>query len=509
MIKIKTHAVLASLVLLSFVAVAEAQDPSTDELTTDEIIADELTTDELTTDELTTDEIIDPSEQTVAVAEEALPAVPDDPLTAATEEQLLEEFARYRRLVQAGTLDEADNAAKRIVEMAIRIYGPGSRETASALNNLGVVQHSTGQYDAAIQNFTSAVEIIEVVEDRLNGALVNPLKGLGASQLASGRPDQARKTFYRAAHITHVNEGPHNLDQIEILESIAETFIRMGNTKEARDALDRIHILNVKHFEEDPMGLLPSLMNRATWQHRAGYYNEERATYRRAIRIIESSSGKNNKLLVEPLRRLGESFYFIDTTLDQGTRAMLTGEIYFKRGARIAEKSDDIDWRENVAARLALADYYIYSDSIGRARNIYARVWQYLSVDEERLLLRSELLSDAVPIKTDQLPMYAGGSSNEGVSPGDIAAGRVVVKYDVSERGRVRNLQSEAFPAEFSDMQRMVHREMRSRTYRPRIVDGEPVESLGIVFEHPFSYRLTDLEALRKALALKKNSANK
>ena len=478
MITIKTHAVLASLILLSFVAVAEGQD-------------------------LDIDEVIDPTEQTVAVAEEAPPMVPDDTLAGATEEQLLEEFARYRRLVQAGTYDEADNAAKRIVEMTIRIYGPSSRETASALNNLGVVQHSTGQYDAAIQNFTSAVEIIELVEDRLNGSLVNPLKGLGASQLASGRPDQARKTFYRAAHITHVNEGPHNLDQVEILESIAETYIRMGDTKEARNALDRIHILNVKHFEENPIGLLPSLMNRAAWQHRAGYYSDERATYRRAIRIIESSAGKKDKSLVEPLRRLGESFYYLDISLDQNTRVMSTGEIYFKRAARIAEKSDDIDWRENVTARLSLADYYIFTETMTRAKNIYSSVWQDLSVDEERLALRSELFSDPVPIKTDPLPMYAGGASNEGASPDNIAAGRIVVQYSVSARGRVRNLQSEALPAEFSDMQRAVHREIRSRAYRPRVVDGKPVESLDVVFEHPFSYRITDLEALRKAQSLK------
>ena len=71
-------------------------------------------------------------------------------------------------LINEGALDEADIAAKRIVEMAIQVYGPQSRETASALNNLGIVQHSNGQYDAAIQNFASSVEILESVEDKLN-----------------------------------------------------------------------------------------------------------------------------------------------------------------------------------------------------------------------------------------------------------------------------------------------------------------------------------------------------
>jgi len=450
-------------------------------------------------DETNADEIVGPLEQSVPVADEVPPPPPETAVT--TEEQLMEEFARYRRLVQEGTFDEADVAAKRIVEMAIRVYGPQSRETASALNNLGIVQHSNGQYDAAIQNFTSSVEIIEIVEDRLNDALVNPLKGLGAAQLGNGRPDLAQQTFTRAAHITHVNEGPHNLDQVEILESIAETFIRMGDTKEARKILDRIHIINVKYFEKNPMGLLPSLMNRASWQHRAGYYAEERSSYRRAIRIVESSAGKNDPLLVEPLRRLGESFYYVDVNMatPQQQGIVATGEMYFKRASRIAEKSKDFDWRELAETKIALADYYTFTEAQNRSRKIYRQVWALLSEDEERLALRNEWFADPVAIRTEALPLYAGGIGGGGSSRNDLQAGKVIVTYSVSTRGRVRDLQTEAIPAEFTDMQRMVHREIRRRIFRPRLVDGDAVDADGLVFEHAFSYVQADLDALRAA----------
>jgi len=450
-------------------------------------------------EDASTNELPGPSDQTVPVAEEV--AAPEQQPVVDPEEQLLEEFARYRRLVQQGTLDEADTAAKRIVEMAIRVYGPQSRETASALNNLGIVQHSTEQYDAAIQNFTSSVEIIEIVEDRLNDALVNPLKGLGAAQLGSGRPDLAQKTFTRAAHITHVNEGPHNLDQVEILESMAETFIRMGDTKGARSILDRIHVINVKHFERNPMGLLPSLMNRAAWQHRAGYYAEERSSYRRAIRIVESSAGNNDPLLVEPLRRLGESFYYIDvsaaTTQQQGL--VSNGEMYFKRAVRIAEKSKDFGWRELVETKVALADFYTFTDTQNRAKKIYKEVWSILSTDEERLAVRNEMFADPVPVRTERLPEYAGGINNSNSSRSDLIAGKVIVDYTVSTRGRVRDLKTEVIPPEFTDMQRMVHREIRRRTFRPRLADGVAVESEGLIFEHNFSFVQSDLDALREA----------
>lgn len=441
----------------------------------------------------------DPLEQTVPVADEQVLTEPA--AGTGTEEQLMEEFARYRRLLMDGTLDEADIAAKRIVEMAIRLYGPQSRETASALNNLGIVQHGNGQFDAAIQNFTSSIEIIEVVEDRLNDALVNPLKGLGAAQLGNGRPDQANKTFNRAAHITHVNEGPHNLDQVEILESIAETHIRMGDTKRARDMLDRIHVINVKHFEKDPLGLLPSLMNRAAWQHRAGYFAEERSSYRRAIRIVETSSGKNDPMLIEPLRRLGESFYYVDMSVSatQQYGMISSGEMYFKRAARIAEKSKDVGWRDLTMTQIALADYFTYTESHSRARRIYREIWQSLDEDEERIALRDELFRDPVPIREDSLPVFAGGIAGDRSSRNDLVAGRIIVDYTVSTRGRVRELRTESIPPEFTDMQRMVHREVRRRVYRPRVVDGDTVEAENARFEHAFSYLQSDLDTLREA----------
>jgi hypothetical protein len=275
----------------------------------------------------------------------------------------------------------------------------------------------------------------------------------------------------------------------------------MGDTKAARNTLDRIHIINVKHFEEDPVGLLPSLMNRADWQHRAGYYAEERTTYRRAIRIVETSAGKNDPLLVEPLRRLGESFYFVDTTMSatQQQGLITTGELYFKRAARIAEKSEELDWRERAKAALALADYYTFVDSQNRSRKGYKDVWDMLADDSEKLTLRDEWFRDPQPLREDLLPTFAGTPPSGGRPPDDLATGRIVVDYTVSARGRVRNLRTEAFPMEFTDMQRMVHREIRSRVYRPRLVDGVPVDAEDLRLEHTFTYLKSDLETLRSA----------
>ena len=485
--------------------------PLANEAAEEEPATDEPATDEAAMDEPVADEAISPLDQVVPVAEEEGGAAPAaESAKAVTEEDALREFARFRQLLADRNYDEADVSAKRVVEMSIKVFGPQSRETAKALNNLAIVQHNNKQFSAAIQNFTSAIEILEAVYDRLNEELVNPLKGLGAAQLSSGRPDQAVKSFGRATHITHVNEGPHNIEQVEILEALAEANVRLGEVETARDTLDRIHAINVRHFSNDALGLLPSLMRRADWQHQAGYFNDERITYRRAIRIIETSSGKNDPRLVTPLLLLGRSYYYYEPFTDgTSSRAGLaaSGEPYFRRAVRIAEGAEDIPWLERAKAQLALADYYIGTETHNRARRIYAQVWEDLSLNDDRLEMRKELLQTPAPLRQGALPQYAGNDSTDELDR-NFLTGTILVEYTVSDRGRVKNIRTEANPAEFTDMQRMVHREIRSRVFRPVLEDGVPIESGNQLFRHEFFYTEGQLKDLQRknAQAEKENA---
>ena len=47
-------------------------------------------------------------------------------------------------------------------------------------------------------------------------------------------------------------------------------------------------------------------------------------------------------------------------------------------------------------------------------------------------------------------------------------------------------------------MQRMVHREIRRRVFRPQMSDAKARESDNLVFEHKFFYRQADLDELKR-----------
>jgi tetratricopeptide (TPR) repeat protein len=446
-------------------------------------------------------------EQIIPVAEEGIDEGSDYSVPDVTpEEELAVEFELFKQLMMDNVFDEADTVAKRVVTLALRTYGPQSNEYAKALTNLAIVQSETEQFDFAQQNFESAIEIIEDNEDRLNAQLVNPLTGLGRAQLESGRPDLATRTYQRAVHVTHVNEGPHNLDQLGLLESIAETHVRMGDLESAKEAQDTIYAINVREYELDTPELVPSLLRRAQWQHKAGFIFDERATYRRTIRIIEEHSGRDSLELVEPLILLGRSYFYLDASGQASFHdsSMSSGEIYFRRAARIAEEHPETNWQVVAQTQLALGDYYMYNNNSQRGRQVYVEAWNLLSEHEDALAVRRIQLEQVVPLKQNKIPLYVTSGEDQ-QAPDDkdnpLLQGSISISYTVSSRGRAASIRMiEAQPPEFERMISLVQREVRRRIYRPRLEGGEVVETPDLILVHKYFYRQSDLDAARAAI---------
>ena len=125
-----------------------------------------------------------------------------------------------------------------------------------------------------------------------------------------------------------------------------------------------------------------------------------------------------------------------------------------------------------------------------------------MSQDDSRLDVRREQLESIVPVIEQRLPQYVNSEESEEDASEDrsLLQGKVAVTYNISERGRITNLKMiEASPAEFTNMQRYVQRELRRRVFRPILVEGEPVESAEQLLVHNFFYRKADLEALQAA----------
>ena len=248
------------------------------------------------------------------------------------EEEIRRLFAIYKESLTSENYLESDTLAKQIIELSIKVFGIDSTESAKALTNLAIAQHGNKEYEAAEQNFRASIDIIERTSDRLNAALINPLKGLGATQLAIGRHDMAKASFTRAIHVSHVNEGPHNLSQLVVLDSMAEIFLAVGERREALDVQERMFSIQARKLEPFSLDLVPALNKQALWQHRLQMYDRERMTWRRIIGVFERHFGKSDLRLIPPLTNLGKSYLFVTPAeFDlQPEVSVASGETYLK-----------------------------------------------------------------------------------------------------------------------------------------------------------------------------------
>ena len=407
-------------------------------------------------------------------------------------------FALYKESLTSANYLEADTLAKQIIELSIRVYGIESAESAKALTNLAIAQHNNKEYEAAERNYLASINIIESSSDRLNSALINPLKGLGATQLAIGRPDMARATFERAIHVSHVNEGPHNMDQVEVLESMAEIYLSVGDHKEALDVQERMFSIQARKLEPSSLDILPALKNQAHWQHRLQMYDRERVSWRKVITVIERHHGKNDLRLIPPLTSLGKSYLYI-TPIEYDVQpevSVASGESYLRRANRIAEENPDSTWEVHEQTLLALGDYYILSGRANRAAKTYKDLWSILSEEEERLRNRRDHLERLNLLQNVYPPKYYRSERIDEKFPDekDFESGTVNFGYTVNATGRISNiLHIETRPPEFEDMSDRVRRSIRHLVYRPRLEDGKMVPTRDLVFTHEFYFRPEDI----------------
>ncbi len=492
----RTVVALTAGMLGGWLAAAGAQDPLDEPSAGDEDSLREIETSEYRQvgPEATAEEL-EPIRESVRDAEATRP--PSD------EEELARYFSLYRDALAAESWLEAESLAKQVVELAIRVHGTDSMDSAKALTNLGIAQHHNENYEAAELNYQAAIDIIERIADRLDSNLINPLKGLGAAQLASGRPDMASRTFERAVHISHVNEGPHNLMQVEMLESLAETYLSVGEFDLVEDIQARIFHLEARDVELDSMEIVPALERQARWQHRLQLFEKERYTWRKVIDIIEDHRGKDDLTLIQPLTELGKSYLYtgpMNMAFHQ-TTSISSGEIYLKRALRIAEENPESDWETREGAMLALGDFYILSGKPGRARRIYEDTWQLLSGNEERLENRREHLETLVVLRGANPPRYVGidGAVRQSLPGDSYQTGKLVYDYGVTTRGFTTDVALvEAEPAGFAEMERAVLNELRGMVHRPRLVEGAIVPTEDLTYTHQFFYRQSDLEEVQQ-----------
>lgn len=371
-------------------------------------------------------------------------------------------------------------------------------------------QITAGEADYAEGWLVDRITELERGSHRYAPELVRPLTLLGDAQFAQGRLNEALDSYRRALHLNRVNAGLVSPEQVEIVYREAEVLKRAGDYQAANDREEYAYFVLTQAYENYDERLLPGAYHLARWYTRTGNIFSARALYEHALRILEANGRDGTEAAIPALTGLAQTyrlerfppFYLGEgsdgsyaSTLSSGREPVAVGvnnfpagEAALQRIVAIRRAQEDPDPIAVAEAMLDLADWYLMFDKQSRAVPLYGHVWERLAAVEG---------FDVVSKFAEPELLYFPKPSDPRPPPpeerGEEASGYVDLRYEVTDSGYVRSLDTLASEPE-GLMDFRVRKSMRLARYRPMLVDGVPVSRDAYRYRYEFSYypRLSD-----------------
>jgi TonB family protein len=199
-------------------------------------------------------------------------------------------------------------AAEQLVAAARTRAAQQPLELSEALSLLGNAQFGAQNYSAAEATFTEALQLAEAHVGAASPKLLDPLRGLGSTLAASGRHDEAIPPLERALLIDRRSYGLYDIGQQKMLRQLADSLVKVGRPADAERHVAYLVQLGDRVYGKRDPRKVPILCYAAGWHADIGDFMTARAIYRHAVDIVDQKVGPNDPAAVEPLRALADTY---------------------------------------------------------------------------------------------------------------------------------------------------------------------------------------------------------
>jgi tetratricopeptide (TPR) repeat protein len=406
--------------------------------------------------------------------------------------------------------EQAVLAAEKLVDAARSNSNVAPLELADNLSLLGNAQLANRNYIAAEAAYSEALHILEPRLAPTSEKLLEPLRGLGYTLAAGGKQDLAIPFMERALIVSRRTHGLFNFNQQGILRQLATSHSKLGNYPAAEQQMQ--YLLRVgehTYGANDPrMASIYGVIGDFYMQ--AGLVSVGRDSYREGLRIVERKLGRNDLAVVEPLRAYAESYRrelflsgfgfksgnerqgVISDAVQPEAKAVnprylnIEGERALERAVKTLDSHPTRPTSLLVDTLLDLGDWHMIKSESDEAMPYYRRALSLLDqVEPERSGAARAQMSYPVQVYY-ALPLLATRNLNR---PDDEVDQRYVhVVFTVGADGSVRNetvLEQDATARQVSETLSAA----RSARYRPKFVNGEPVDTKEVSLRQVFRQR--------------------
>jgi TonB family protein len=399
---------------------------------------------------------------------------------------------------------------------------------AEALSLLGNAHYGAKDYASAEKNFTEALQVVEQHAGAASPKLLDPLRGLGYTLAASGRHKEAVPPLERALLIDRRSYGLFDIGQQNVLRQLAESLFKTGRVGDAERHVTYLVQLGERVYGRRDPRQVPILSFAAGWHADIGDFGTARLIYRHAISLVEQKLGPSDPATVEPLRALAGTYtqelYYSTLGLRTQSRERLPtdadgssndarqvnprylnteGEKALERAVKILEAQPPSAHDTLLTTLIQTGDWYQIKHLHEKALPYYRRAAALNATLTGATAAASvagatgatEPAPLSFPVRV-YYPAPSGATRNTTLPPEQVDERYVEVQFTVTSSGDVSDAKvagASGTPREVSDALSAI----RSARFRPKFVNGEPVETLGMTNREVFRTRKESAESGR------------
>lgn len=184
-----------------------------------------------------------------------------------------------------GKYEEGGQYLQQALMITQKVYGPAHPDVAQCLINLGDLQYTVGNKEAALDYYGKALEVLEVLLVRRvvpDTALVIPLSNIAGIYVEQGRHNDAIPLLQRAIGIIDQYQGSPT-DLIWCLKTLGEIYYTQQKIADADPVLTRAHALAQQVYGANSPELLPILSRLADIRAATGKTSKAEALYKQEL----------------------------------------------------------------------------------------------------------------------------------------------------------------------------------------------------------------------------------
>jgi tetratricopeptide (TPR) repeat protein len=409
-------------------------------------------------------------------------------------------YRAFREHFDARRFAEALPAAQQVADITEQNYGKDALELAKPLINLGTTKLRLADYNGAALHYQRALKIVETHEGGFSRGVIQPLLGLGLTYAGAGDYEAAAASLRRAVDVSRKLDGLFNPQQLELVEPLVMSYVELGQYEDAeREQQYALRLSEARYGKYDPR-LIPALEHSARWLERTGRYAAARQAYARVLDIARRAGGTHDLRMVTSLRGIARmyrmEFLFGPSNLElEELAAAPTGGASVYGGPQAAPPTSSVlneagedalklaldvlnaHPQEAVAMRgdtlVDLGDWYTVAGRGRDALREYQAAWVALSAPGgpgTAVLGAPALLVYRPPSSARRHPT---------VDPEEYTEHFVEVELTVTSEGRPKDASIVTNDVAETTSKSVLTAIRRAR-YRPRFLDGAPVETTAV-----------------------------